>query len=200
MLSQYVNINQILNASASLSAERIPDNKRSLLTLSPNLVNFTTDVQANDSRIELHLYSNSTWITGIHNTQTTTAVGSYIDKSNNQNINLINPIGIDLYSQLSDLNVTNGSFKIVVNFFKNLIGSYNRQYLVIDDISPDRTEVRLRAINPTDTIFLQQITNFVNTVKQTQNLVTGGITNYYKSYLLNFSRNKCVSLDRKSVV
>jgi len=196
MLSQYVNINQILNASASLSAERIPDNKRSLLTLSNNLVSFTPNVnsQTTADKIELHLYSNSTWITGLHQVQPEQQVGQYIDKDNNQPINLINPINIDLYKQLDNLNITNGSFRIVVNFFRNLIGSYNTQYLVIDDISPDRTELRLRAISPTNTTFLQQVTNFINTVKQTQSIIPPNSTiNYYKSYLLNFSRNKCVS-------
>jgi hypothetical protein len=57
--------------------------------------------------------------------------------------------------------------------------------LRIDEISPDRTEIRLRAIDDEDPEFLQQITNYIQTVDQTA-------SEFYKSYLLNFSRNQCV--------
>ena len=95
------------------------------------------------------------------------------------------PLAINLYNEFNKLKLTAGTFKVAVNFFKNLIGSYDFQHLRIDEISPDRTEIRLRAINADDPNFLTQITSYIETVKQTTNT-------YYKNYLLNFSRNNCV--------
>lgn len=191
MLTQYKNIDQILQATASVSAERIPalktqygSSERRLLT------RFNTDIttQGVDNKIELHVYSEDNWITGTHQVSVQNKIPTYVDKTTNQTITFNpQPVGIDLYSELEKLQLTSGNFRIAVNFFKNLIGSYDQQYLRIDEISPDRTEIKLRAIDADDPEFLVQITSFIQTVKQ-----TSPRTRNYKSYLLNFSRNQCV--------
>jgi len=184
MLSQYKNIND-LQFGKSFSAVRF--GASDLVSYSRDLKYYSnTEIlnEIDDRRIELHLYSNDTWLTGNHKVVTTKKIPSYVDKITNQTINIIDPIAIDLYSELKNLNLTVGKFTFAVNFFKNLIGSFEQQHLVIDEISTDRTEIRLRAIDPDNIEFLKQITNFIQTVNQTD-------SEFYTSYLLNFSRNQC---------
>lgn len=187
MLTQYKNIEQIQTATTPVSAERISNRKLQHTNVDANEpVYFNADITNNtvDSRVELHVYLNDSWITGTHKTTIKNKIPQYVNKNINQPIKFpIQPIALDVYSELSNLNLTAGTFRIAVNFFKNLIGSYERQHLRIDEISPDRTELRLRAIDGTDPEFLSQIANFIQTVDQT------GST-WFKSYLLNFSRNQ----------
>ncbi len=188
MLTQYKNIDEILSSNTSVSAERLSNRTRDFVSYDGNkLVYFNTDIttQSDLSRIELHAYSNDTWITGTHKLAIKNSIPTYVDSTTNQTITFpAQPIAIDIYDELSKLNLTAGNFRIAVNFFKNLIGSYERQHLRIDEISPDRTEIRLRAIDETDPEFLQQISNYIQTVRQTS-------SQWYKSYVLNFSRNQC---------
>jgi len=189
MLTQYKNIEQINNTAKSVSATRLPILKTSLLSYNanervkqiPKLVQ-----QTNESRIELHVYSGDTWLTGNHKIQVVQKIPEYRDKNTNQLITLPSqPVAIDLYNEFNQLQLNAGNFRIIVNFFENLIGNYEQQFLTIDEISPDRTEVRLRAIDATNPQFLEQIASYINTVNQTS-------STYYKSYLLNFSRNQNV--------
>ena len=189
MLTQYKNIDQIQTATKSVSAERISKTKTDFFSYDANSrVVQVPEItrQAEDIRIEVHAYSNDTWITGNHMVQLLSKVPEYRDKATNIPIKFPSqPIAVNLYEQFEKLKLTSGNFKIAVNFFKNLIGNYERQHLRIDEISPDRTEIRLRAIDDNDPEFLQQITNYIDTVRTTSR-------EYYKTYLLNFSRNNTV--------
>ena len=193
MLTQYTNIDEILNTDKSISAERIKRSQTQYSSLKgdgvefyPNIINNTDD----STKIELHIYADETWITGNHSITTLQQIPEYTNVTFAQT-----PIGIDLYSEFENLNLSGGNFRIAINFFKNLIGNYNEQYLRIDDISADRTELRLRAIDADNPNWLQQVTNFISTVKQ-----TSPSTNLYKNYLLNFSRNQCVLFVNSVVV
>ena len=188
MLNQYKNINEIKSTNKSISADRIDRAKLDVISYSTEQpIFFNTDIvnSADDSRLELHVYVDDAWITGNHKIQLQRKVPRFIDRSTNKTIPVLNPIAIDIFSELEKIKLTSGNFRIAVNFFKNLIGSYERQHLRIDEISPDRTEIRLRAIDDEDPEFLQQITNYIQTVDQTA-------SEFHKTYLLNFSRNQCV--------
>jgi hypothetical protein len=189
MLDQYKNTAQIQAKNGSVSAERLSKSKTNFLSFDADeSIYFNPEIssQGLDSRTELHVYNNNTWITGNHSVQKLSKIPEYRDKITNQLITFpAPPVAIDLYNEFKQLNLTAGNLNIVVNFFKNLIGSYDKQHLRIDEISPDRTEIRLRAIDGSDPEFLVQITNYINTVQQTS-------SQFYKSYLLNFSRNRTV--------
>ena len=173
---------------------RIEPAKSQFLTTNIGIVDSSIVQQTVDSRIEMHVYADDTWITGIHNTPLVKNIPTYRDKKTGAEITYVSvPIAIDLYKQLASLNLTSGNFGIVVNFFKNLIGSYEEQYLRIDEISPDRTEVRLRAIDDNNPTFLKQIAKYINTVKQTSDP-------YFKTYLLNFSRNRTATYVNSVVI
>ena len=187
MLTQYKNINQIKSAKKSISADRIDRSKAEFLSydIQESVYSNTSIVNGSDaSKIEMHVYAGDSWLTGNHQVQFQTKIPEFRDKTTNQLIKINNAVGIDLYSEFNNLKLTAGNFKIAINFFKNLIGSYSRQHLRIDEISTDRMEVRLRAIDDEDPEFLQQITEYIRRVKQTSDP-------YYKNYLLNFSRNQC---------
>jgi hypothetical protein len=189
MLTQYKNIEQIQTASGSVSAERLSRSKTEFASFdAEEAIYFNTEInkQTPDQRIEMHVYAGDTWITGNHQIQIETKVPEYRNKQTNALIEFpAQPIAINLYDEFERLKLTSGTFRIAVNFFKNLIGSYNLQHLRIDEISPDRTEIRLRAIDADNPEFLTQITSYVQNVKQTTD-------RFYKNYLLNFSRNNCV--------
>jgi len=196
MLNQYKNIDQVLSAEKSITGERISKSKTEFLEFdAKERVFFNPEIlkQSDDQRIELHVYSENIWITGNHGIGIESKIPEYRDKNTQKLINLNQPIGIDLYKQFENLKLTGGSYRFVLNFFKNLIGDYGQQHLRIDEISPDRTELRLRAIDSKNTQFLQQITDYIQSVNQTGR-------GYYKSYLLNFSRNKCILFINSVVV
>jgi hypothetical protein len=194
MLKQYKNIDENQNAK-SFSAERFDRTKLNLISYDTDAAyyvnnNIITDV---NSKLELHVYSGETWLTGNHSVQAKNSAASVRNKTLNKQVPLNNTISIDLYQELENLKLTAGNFRFVVNFFKNLIGSFDKQHLQIDEISPDRTEIRLRAIDADDPEFLQQITSYIQNVNQTSD-------RFYKSYLLNFSRNQCVLFVNSVVV
>lgn len=201
MLSQYKNINDIINATASLSAERLPDIKRNFLSFDATdqtLYNTSITSQSEKNRIELHVYSNETWITGNHRVNLQQRIPSFINAETKQPIRFpVAPVAIDLYTELAALKIQNGTFRIVVNFFENLIGSYELPQLRIDEISADRTELKLRAIDSDDPLFLQEITKFIDTVSTKQ---TSNNNKFYTNYVLNFSRNKCISFVNSVVI
>jgi len=188
MLTQYKNIDQIRLATKSVSGERIDRSRTEFASYDANESTFfNRDIinVTNDNRIEFHVYSGTSWLTGNHKIQFQSKIPQFRDVNTKQLININNGFGIDVYSELENLKLTTGNFRIAINFFKNLIGSYELQHLRIDEISPDRTELRLRAIDDENPEFLQQITNYIQTVDQTSG-------EFYKTYLLNFSRNQCV--------
>ena len=187
MLTQYKNIEEINTAKKAVSVDRFGTLKRNFFAYDANnhFISNTNIVTPNyNIQTELHIYSGDNWVTGNHKIVPQTKIPQF-KKPDGSKLDLTNPIGINLVSELKSLKLSSGNFKFAINFFENLIGSYDRQHLRIDEISPDRKEIRLRAINNEDPEFLQQITNYINTVDQTGD-------DFYHSYLLNFSRNQCI--------
>jgi hypothetical protein len=189
MLTQYKNIEEIKNSTKSVSADRIAKTKSEFFSYDANeRVVPVPEIsqQSEDIRVEFHVYSDDTWITGNHKIQLESKIPEYRNKLTKQIISIKNrPVAINLYDEFNNLKLTSGNFRFAVNFFKNLIGGYERQHLRIDEISPDRTELRLRAIDSDDPEFLKQITSYIQTVRHTS-------SKFYKKYLLNFSRNNNV--------
>jgi hypothetical protein len=203
MLTQYKNINEIQNSNKAITAKRFTDEEISLFKYTVPKIDWGI---SGNYRTELHVYSGDTWVTGNHKVDIklpNKLLTSVIDPKTNQIINLQRPFfTIDLYNEFDKLQLTRGNYRIAFNFFRNLIGSYDEQYLRIDEISPDRTEIRLKAIDSTDDNFLEQITNYIQTVNHlTEEIVTtvntpvGPVSQInrnpvYNTYLLNFGRNK----------
>ena len=188
-LNQYKNINEIVNSKTSLSGVRISNKQSEFFSKDlDNSYYFNDKIlsRTNESRIEFHIYSNDTWISGNHKVNLLTEKFEYRDKNTNKSIDFPGgQVSINISKQLNDLKINAGNYRVAVNFFENLIGNYERQHLRIDEISSDRTELRLRAIDSDDPEFLQQITAYAQRPLQTSR-------KFYKTHLLNFSRNKCI--------
>jgi hypothetical protein len=207
MLTQYKNIEQILAAQGAVSAQRYP---QTLLNLfETNYYSYTGDsgvaLQNTDYRTELHIYSGETWITGNHQVQHV-PTNSYFDSAGTQ-ITLNQPVSIDIYQQFESLGVNLGNYRIALNFFKNLIGSFDEQYLKIEEISPDRTELKLRLIDATNTDALQQLADFAEQFQNSnaQTNVSDSVGFFqtpfpHRTFLLNFGRNKIAHFVNSVVV
>ena len=91
MLNQYKNIDQIMSADKSVSADRISKSKTEFLDFDANeQIFFNSDILKQDSgqQIELHVYANTTWITGNHNVNIQSKIPEYRDKDTKKSINL----------------------------------------------------------------------------------------------------------------
>ena len=208
MLTQYKNKNNLTSGADYLSRFDLSVDKDGLLIKNINIIDYI------EPSVELHVYSNDTWITGNHAAPVkieskgglswqefrkkfgygaTTA--EYIAYQSS----LERQLTINFKDEFIKLNLTAGKFRIVVNFFKNLIGSYNEQYLYIEEISPDRTEVKLRT---TSNLIVNAVSQFTNYEKIfTLNPPTDVVTfPKFTQYLLNFSRNKTVAFVNTVVV
>jgi len=227
MLSQYKNINTILNSTKPVSGIRLSKTEQDLLqytsvrerikwdsdigaglksNTSINNVNLSRDfldtayeipfstlsTAGTEVLTELHIYSGDSWITGNHRVSVArSSKTSLLDPITNRIYSLqAQPLEIDLYQQFLDLRLTRGTYRFVLNFFDNLIGSYDKPGLKVDEISPDRTEVRLRLIDSDDSDTLQEITNYIETVSQLTVRDANGDKLPSRNFLLNFSRNK----------
>lgn len=123
------------------------------------------------SSAEVHFYLNDTWITGNHSVGITETAGIY---------------SFDIKKVLADLKLSTGKFRFIVNFFRNTMGEYDRQFLYIKDISPDRTELQLKWVTDITATEKSQFLDYIalyDTLPQTAQET-------YTQYLLNFGRNK----------
>lgn len=192
MLSQYKNIDRILTASGAINAERYTRKQLNLFNTGYNSWTIESGVatQPDNYKTELHIYSGDVWLTGNHHVQHTT-VSSYYDESGNQ-ISLNQPISINLYNELQELGVNLGTYTYVLNFFKNLIGNYDTQYLKIQEISPDRTELKLKLIDNENSIGIAQLASFADNIQNSRAQTNISNDILHRVFLLNFSQNKTV--------
>ena len=205
MLSQYKNLNQILNATGSISGDRFSATDHNLIDPVTQLTPVYDIVK---SSIEMHIYSNQTWLTGNHGIDAIEKQQPVnIPNQNNPFQTGYTPFNIDIYKEFSKLNVSVGNFRVVFNFFKNLIGSYNQQYLFIDEISPDRTELKLHITDLNDPLAKYQVTDFISKVHQPISITNTPtyvshhlIDNQHKTYVLNFGRNKVLKFINSVVI
>ena len=193
MLSQYSNIEEINSAKKAIAAKRFKS--EDLGVFKKALYEYqSVELTSNNSSNELHIYAGDSYITGKQKIELINFSDPIYDDDGYE-IQLSAPVSINISQELLNLKLTNGNFKVVINFFENIIGSYNKQHLAIDEISPDRTEVRLKAIDERDPAFLLAINNYINNVQQTS------LTNDpYNCYLLNFSRNQTIKYVNSVVV
>ena len=191
MLTQYSNIKQINESLNALEGHRYRDADRNVFLR--NQQQFIFDNGYTDN--EFHIYSGDEWITGKYNNVNLSGFAGQKFDENNNPIFLNNAHTLDVYQQFSDLQLTSGNYKFAVNFFENKIGSYDSPSLIIDKISPDKKEIRLRLLDESNGQHLQEISNWINNVNQTVfNTQTS------KNYLLNFGKNQTIHFVNSVVI
>ena len=190
MLQQYKNKDKFIIGPNT--GNRFTAAVDSLLTKTVQLAQFR------EPFVELHVYSGDTWISGNH-TVPVFQPNEYKQKFQTSNyqhqFNGI-PVTINLFEQFKSLKIINGNFRFAVNFFKNVIGSYEEQYLYVDEISPDRTELRLKLITNTNTTGQNQFIDYAELNKKSPQTYRKN----YTQYLLNFSRNKTIAYVNSVIV
>lgn len=191
MITQYSNIKQIKDSLNAIEGYRYSDTDRNVFLR--NQQQFIFDNGYTDN--EFHIYSGDEWITGQYNGVNLSGfTGQKFDENNNP-IFLNNSHTLDVYQQFSDLQLTSGNYRFIVNFFENKIGSYDTPSFVIDKISADKTEIRLRLLDETNSQHLLQITDWIDNVNQTVfNTQTS------KNYLLNFGKNQTIHFVNSVVI
>ena len=173
MLTQYTNTKDISNNG--------PDTMFRFSMTDYGVLNKNL-VSVNDiSSAEVHFYLNDTWITGNHSVGITETAGIY---------------SFDIKKVLADLKLSTGKFRFIVNFFRNTMGEYDRQYLYVSDISPDRTELMLKWTSDSSAKELKEYTNYIDLYES----VPQTAQKTFKQYLLNFSQNKTFAYVNSVVV
>ena len=79
MLTQYSNINDILIATGSVSAYRLPNKTIAQLKYIKPEVSVNSNIGTVVGTTELHVYSNDVWITGNHDIHYIQSIRSYLE-------------------------------------------------------------------------------------------------------------------------
>jgi hypothetical protein len=191
MITQYSNIKQIKDSLNAIEGHRYRDTDRNVFLR--NQQQFIFDNGYTDN--EFHVYSGDEWITGRYNSVNLSLFAGQKFNENNNPLFLNNAHTLDIYQQFSDLQLTSGNYRFAVNFFENKIGSYDSPSFVIDKISADKKEIRLRLLDESNGQHLQEISNWINNVNQTVfNTQTS------KNYLLNFGKNQTIQFVNSVVI
>ncbi len=134
---------------------RVSQNDERLLNIGTMTVLFgTTD---NDV-VEVYLYDSNNSISSHLNFYANDSSLTLESQINSNNI--VQLLDLNLPVMASAMNVQPGRYDIVLNFFRNEVGSEEGDQLYISEISPSRTELRLKPVDITDTIF-EQLNRFV---------------------------------------
>ena len=195
MINQYSNINEILAAPSSISAQRFTITDRN--TFLRNSEQFIFANASSNTDTEFHVYADQDWITAKHDSVNIMSVNYLADiVDNDGNILPTNYLKrLDIFQQFLDLNLTSGNYRFIINFFENKIGSFNTPAFAIDKIAPNKQEIRLRLIDDENGEHLQQMANWAGNINQT------AFNNQpHETYLINFGRNKTIQFVNSVVI
>ena len=104
MLDQYKNIEQILLAKKSISAQRIDTVQLQNINSNFAAPVYFDNTIINKSTVEFHLYSGDVWISGQHKSQSLPNTPVYFNSIDNTEIRFDSqPYVLDIYQELQDL-------------------------------------------------------------------------------------------------
>lgn len=179
---EYTNIEEILSTNNSIRGTRIDvnqDRKIIVPKLEPYVPAHTSE---GIESVEIHAFLlNTAYIASTYDVNTwkiDTDVSAQKRK-----------ISLDIHRDLGShgLKLPAGTYKVVYNFFRNIIGSYSSSTkLFISEISDDRTELKLSLVSPTDTVGLQALQEFVLSYLKP--------SKYLPPIILNFGENKILDV------
>lgn len=112
-----------------------------LIPTDPNIVK--------DQTTELHIYSfYGDYVAGNHNAGYT------------RHEKTTNSLLIDVGKVFKEANISRGSYLIALNVLQSVWGNFNDETALIQEISPDRTEIRFKVIGQNYTDFQQKVQSF----------------------------------------
>lgn len=131
--------------------------------------------------LEIHVYDDTNnYIKSNHKTLNF-SISNLSPNFENKPTIILNP-----QKDLLDLNLSNARYKIVYNLMRDILGSYNSvdNYLYIENISTDRTELRVYPVIKNDKNYNDRIIRFANIRKD--------LYSYWPDIVMNFSKNVIV--------
>jgi hypothetical protein len=178
-LQDYKNAREILVSNNPSRGMRFDANEMSLLApvdifANLNLIGDTGLNVLSRQKFEFHLYGiNGEYIGG---NQSSTYVKKIDDKY----------LFLDIKEDLNKLQYNGGVFRFVYNFLYDLVGSYNTDKLFISEISPSRTELKLKLQSPDAQTSIDQLEDFLRLFLDENT--------FYSNFVLNFGQNKIIPI------
>lgn len=180
-LERYTNSTEIKNAKSKLEAFVI--SKNDISTISQDIAvlsEISTEVNSKYKlSVESHIYNfNGDYIISDYNT-------SYKHSTKYSDFTF------DIANIFDSNNLLYGNFKVIMSFFVNLIGDYDSNPFTIQEISPDRTELKLFVKdsyilnNPSIVSEVELFKNFAGSLRA---------NNLLNNLVLNFNENKVVQI------
>lgn len=170
---EYKNIDEILGTNLPIRGIRVTLEDNNLLDKKPIVPSVDPPPSPTDP-FEFHTFlPNGAYVSSLYNLESWKIDG--------------NALSLDVHRDMRATKNLPGTYKIVYNFLKNLVGGYNNPTkLFISDISTDRTELKLSLVNPDSVDGVEQLKNFVLSYLRP--------TPSFPTIVLNFGENKIVSV------
>ena len=142
-LTQYKNAADVKESKSTINGLRYTPTDASLLISEKARAFENPTDQTIDYAVEMHVYTpDGTWISGDHR----------LESADIPDIASRRPkLQIDIEKEITELGIERGSYKLVFNFIKNLLGNTENRSVFIKDIAPNRKEVWLTLADPLQT-------------------------------------------------
>ena len=179
----YKNIAEILSTNQPIRGIRFnySDLNKRIVVPKFSTINNPEDPSSPGTNVELHLFLQN---------------GAYVDTLYSVTYNIfaevengvpLKYVDLPIHDHLKTLKPVPGPYRVVYNFFRNLIGAnYSESRLFVSDISTDRKEIRLTVTNKNDQTLLDELSNFV------LEYMRG--SKYTLPIILNFGENNIVDI------
>ena len=173
-LDQYLNSENIKESTKPVDALQLTQEDQDVIQ--SEIVEIKKfDDPALDEVLELHVYdANGQYVTSDHEAD------HWKQFSTDDSF-----IQYHLYQNLTDLGIDHGTYKIVLNFLRNLVGDENNPNLYIREISSDRTELKCHVAE----------SNIAAKTKATETLNVPGITTELQLADMETRRPELCNLD-----
>ena len=174
---EYKNIDDILNTNLPIRGVRTSLDDLKLLKKTPPLV---PAIDKQTGVVEFHTFlPNGVYLSSLYNTDTWKLEDPMPGSS-------APIISLDLHRDFKKSENPAGTYKIVYNFFKNIIGAHDAPKMFISKISSDRTELELTLINRTSQDDQVLLADFVLSYLKAKEILP--------NVVINFGQNKIVDV------
>jgi hypothetical protein len=174
---EYKNIDEILESNLPIRGVRTSLDDLKLLKKTPPLV---PAISKNDTVVEFHTFlPNGAYLSSLYNTDTWKIEPPVGNSS-------APVISLDLHRDFNKSQNPAGTYKIVYNFFRDILGSYDSPKMFISKISSDRTEIEVTLVDRSSVQDEQLLADFVLSYLKTKEILP--------NVVLNFGENKVIDV------
>lgn len=175
MLSVYTNENELINSYNQINASRFDDVDLNILSTTT----YSVLPKNKELFLESHVYTiNGSYLTSLYQSKYETVSSETVRSSSNKFL------AVDVLENLNSVGLDRGQFKIVYNFFDNILGNFNSKKIFIKEISPSRKEIRLQLTDNTDAGLLAGLRNLIDSWEASKN------DGRFRTFVLNLGANQ----------